>query len=235
MPTSLVGLLLFVVLLAPGFCYLLRREREAPVRTVSGFRETVTLVLTSLGCNLAVAVAFGLIRGLLPRHTPDVGSLVRAPDPFVRAHYDELAWWALGLLVAACLLAVAMASADLTAMVGRGLRRVPVARRLAPPTRGVRFQSAWWRAFQDPSHQGHRVYLGCALDDGSYVAGWLFSHAIDHDETADRDLILSAPVCFRPAGAEDGDAAELRNVDAVVLSARRIVELFVTYVGASKQ
>jgi polar amino acid transport system substrate-binding protein len=28
----------------------------------------------------------------------------------------------------------------------------------------VRFRSAWWRVFQEHPHQGHRVYVGCALE-----------------------------------------------------------------------
>ena len=233
MPTSLVGLLLFVGLLAPGFCYLLRREREVPNRPVSVFRETVTLVLTSLACDAAVAVGFGLVRVLLPRQTPDVGALVRGPSSYGRQHYATLAWWALGLLAVACLLATVMASADFSAKVGAGLHRVPGLGWLAPPARGVRFRSAWWRVFKDHPHRGHRIYVGCSLEDGSYVAGWLFSHAVDYEETADRDLVLGAPLRFRPAGAEDREAPELENVAAVVVSARRIVELFVTYVATS--
>lgn len=230
MPTSFVGLLLFVALLAPGFCYVLRRERELPSRTVSVFRETVTLVLASLGCNAAVAAAFGVVRSLSPRHTPDLGALVRDTSSYARGHYAQLAWWGLGLLVLACLLATALASTDLTTSLMRFLRRVAGVRWLVAPSRSVRFQSAWWRVFQEHPPQGHRVYVGCALEDGSYMAGWLFSHAVDYDETADRDLILSAPVFFRPPGAEDGNGMELENVGAAVVSARRIIGLFVSYV-----
>ena len=220
-------------LLAPGFCYLLRRESELPSRTVSAFRETVTLVLTSLGCDAAVAAAFGLLRLLLPRHTPDVGAFVRDTSPtssYVRQHYAQLTRWGFGLLVVACLLATAMASTDLSARVVAVLRRAPGLGWLVPPIRGVRFRPAWWRVFQEHPHPDHCIYVGCMLDDGSYVAGWLYSHAIDYDETADRDLILSAPVLFRPPGAGNGDEAVLENVGAVVVSARWIVELFVTYV-----
>jgi len=99
----------------------------------------------------------------------------------------------------------------------------------------VAFRSAWWRLFEEHPHEGHRIYVGCTLDGGSYVAGWLFSHAIDYEETADRDLILSAPVLFRPAGAGDEEAAELANVGAVVVSARRIEHLFVSYIPAPVQ
>lgn len=134
------------------------------------------------------------------------------------------------MLVAACLLAMTMASAAFTVRARKGLRRVPGLGWLTPPIRGVAFRSAWWRLFEEHPHEGHRIYVGCTLEDGSYVAGWLFSHAIDYEETADRDLILSGPVVFRPAGAGDGDDVELANVGAVVVSARRIVHLFVSYI-----
>jgi hypothetical protein len=136
-PTTLVGLLLFVVLLAPGFCYLLRRERAQGVRTVSPFRETVTLAVISLGCDATVGAAFGVVRTLLPNRTPDIGALVRHPADYARGHYASLAWWGLGLLTAACLLGVALASTDIGAKAAAGIGRIPGLRRLAPPGMGL--------------------------------------------------------------------------------------------------
>lgn len=231
MPTTLVGLLLFVVLLAPGFCYLLRREREQPARTVSTFRETVTLAAISLCCDATVGVAFAVVRILLPTRTPDIGALVRHPGDYAREHYASLAWWGLGLLMAACLLGVALASTDIGAKTAARLGRIPGLRWLAPPANSVTFQSAWWRLFHQ--HEDSLVHVGCHLDDGSFISGWLLSYAADHDETGDRELTLSAPVFFRPAG--DADGADLDGVGAVAVSARRIVDLLVSYVTDDHQ
>jgi hypothetical protein len=228
-PTTLVGLLLFVALLAPGFCYLLRQERARPARTVSTFRETVTLAAISLGCDATVGAAFGVLRILLPSRTPDIGALIRHPAEYTRVYYASLAWWGLGLLTAACLLGVALARTDIGAKTAEGLGRVPGLRWLTPPTNSVTFQSAWWRLFHQ--HEDSLVHVGCHLDDGSFVSGWLLSYAADYDETGDRELTLSAPVFFRPAGAADG--ANLDGVGAVAISARRIIDLLVSYVDDS--
>ncbi len=208
MPTTLVGLLLFVVVLTPGFCYLLRQEHARGARTVSPFRETVTLVVISLGCVAAV------------------GALVRHPADYARAQYASLAWWGLGLLTAACLLGVALASTEIGTKTAAAIRRIPGLRRLAPPANPVTFNSAWWRLFHQ--HEDCLIHVGCHLDDGSFVSGWLLSYAADYDETGDRELTLSAPVFFRPAGERDGN--NLEGVGAIAISARRIVSLLVSYV-----
>lgn len=230
MPTTLVGLLLFVVVLAPGFCYLLRQEHARGARTVSPFRETVTLVVISLGCAAAIGVTFGILRILLPSYTPDIGAFVRDPASYARAHYASLAWWGLSLLIASCLLAVTLASTEIGAWTAAAIRRIPGVRRLAPPTNPVTFHSAWWRLFHQ--HTDCLIHVGCHLDDGSFVSGWLLSYAADYDETGDRELTLSAPVFFRPAGERGG--GNLEGVGAVAISARRIVSLLVSYVDGQQ-
>lgn len=97
---------------------------------------------------------------------------------------------------------------------------------LAPPENPVTFDSAWWRLFHE--FDDSFIHVGCYLEDGSFLSGWLLSYAPDYRETADRDLTISAPVFFRPAGEADG--AVLERVGAVAISARRIVSLLVTYV-----
>lgn len=54
MPTTLTGLLLFVVLLLPGFAYLVGKERNGTERRMSPFRETVAIVAASVTCELVV-------------------------------------------------------------------------------------------------------------------------------------------------------------------------------------
>src|SRR4029453_14306244 len=109
MPTTLSGLLLFVALLSPGFCFLLRRERVVAGRRLSAFRETVAIVFASV---VTLGVAFGLftlVHLLLPTHTPDVGRLVRTSGGYAKQEYAYLSLWAIGVLLSACLLAFAAA------------------------------------------------------------------------------------------------------------------------------
>ena len=94
MPTTLTGLLLFVVLLLPGFAYLIGKERHGTERRLSPFRETVAIVAASVTSELIVLVVFAGIRSLLPSITPDVGALIRHGGVYLRGsqgghgHYD---------------------------------------------------------------------------------------------------------------------------------------------------
>jgi len=89
-PTSLLGLLLFVVLLAPGFAYTLCRERLTAHRPVSAFRETVALVFVGVLCDAVALGVFAVLRVLGPGWTPDVGALLRDPQGYALRHYAEL-------------------------------------------------------------------------------------------------------------------------------------------------
>lgn len=231
MPTNLVGLLLFVVLLAPGFLHVLRREAEHPQRPISAFRETVAVALVSVVCDLAALGLMIPLRALAPDRTPDVGALIRDPDNYGRGHYALLMGWGLSLLAAACLLAIALANREFTNRAGHGIRRIPGLRWLAPqPARRVHPKSAWRRLFEDHNHLGSRIHLGCELDDGSHLAGWLYSYNPDEPETGDRDLVLTPPLTMVAVGATE--AQPLEGVGAVIVSARRIVSLHVAYVDS---
>jgi Family of unknown function (DUF6338) len=77
MPTTLTGLLLFVVLLLPGFAYLVGKERNGTERQTSPFRETIAIVAASTTAELAVLALFAIPRWLWPtqprnskRHEP---------------------------------------------------------------------------------------------------------------------------------------------------------------------
>ena len=72
MPTTLTGLLLFVVLLLPGFAYLVGKERHGTERRLSPFRETVAIVAASVTSELFVLTVFAGIRALWPSRAPDV-------------------------------------------------------------------------------------------------------------------------------------------------------------------
>ena len=80
MPTTLTGLLLFVVLLLPGFAYLVGKERHGTERRLSPFRETVAIVSASVTSELVVLGIFAAIRALWPSVTPNVGAMLRQGD-----------------------------------------------------------------------------------------------------------------------------------------------------------
>lgn len=104
MPTTLSGLLLFVVLLLPGFAYQVGKERRGTERTTSALRETAAVVAASVASEVVV---FAVTSWLWSRHI-DFGRLVRDPHKYWLCDPATLGWWAIGLLAGACVLAYLM-------------------------------------------------------------------------------------------------------------------------------
>src|SRR4029077_10235762 len=71
--------------------------------------------------------------------------------------------------------------------------------------------------------------VGWAYRRGRRVSGRLRSYSQVAEDTADRDLVLRAPIKVRPRGATE--AREVPNVTWMTISARHIVTMAVTYVG----
>ncbi|HMG25603.1 MAG TPA: DUF6338 family protein [Acidimicrobiia bacterium] len=211
MPSSFTGLVLFVLLLAPGFVFAAQRERRAPRRQRSAFGETVLLGLTSFLCDAAALLVFALLRAAIPDHTPDLGRLVREGRDYFDANYSYITWWALGLLALACAF-------------GFVLGRWPP-RFATIFADDITFTSAWWDLFE--RYRDAKVYVGCELADGSYLGGDLLTYNSDEDETEHRDLTLSGPITFRASDTDE--PIELKDVGAVSVSARQIKFMTVTY------
>lgn len=221
MPTTLTGLLLFVVLLVPGFTYVTGKDRNCIGQKPTPFRETAAVITASVSSELAVLVIFTAIRTISPAQTPDVGALIRDSSSYLRGteghagHYGQVALWAVGMLAFSTVLAY--------------LATLPQTRKLAAKALGpyphLSTVSGWWLVFETWK-EGRDIHLGCVLDDKSYVDGWLGSFSLEADDTPDRDLILTEPIRYRPPGA---DRAEPYEVGAVCISAARIVALFVNY------
>jgi len=243
MPTTLSGLFLFVVLLLPGFAYVVGRERHNPGQQLSAFRETAVVIAASVSVELVVLVLFAVVRVLLPSSlTPDVGALVRDSGSYLRGndgqagHYGQVAIWAIALLA----VSVALAYSASVPAIRRKFRSFATAGDRFP--KGVRDfiddtlgesphesnASAWWMLFdawvEDRGKTGVRVR--CFLEDGSYVEGELGSFSREADDKHERDLFLVEPIQFRPPG---GHKVEPYAASAVCISAARIVTMFVTY------
>lgn len=223
-PSNLIGLLLFVLLLCPGFAYNSIRSRRRPSRQLTSLQETVIIVTASLAALAVTAVVFAVIRALLPGVTPDVRAVLFTPHAYLQAHYVPMVWWAAGFLAVSILGAVGVAKVQESHWPSRYryLRRLAAA-----PDAST--ESGWWIAFRPGLDAGHEVHVGCTLDDGSYVSGRLHSYSQVAEDTADRDLVLRAPLKIRPPGATESQKA--LNITWMTISARHIVTMSVTYVA----
>lgn len=222
MPTTLLGLLLFLVLLLPGFAYTLRRERHVSSRSVSVFRESVSVAFVSVVADAAILAAFAVLRGVAPSATPDVGALVRDPSGYGRTHYAELIGWGAGLLLIATVLATVAAGPSPR----RISRRIPLLRDRITGREHEAHMSAWTLLFTE--HAGARIHLGCVLSDGSYISGKLLSYSRASEDVEDREITLSGPIRYRAPG--ETELTTIPDVGAAAVSARELVLLTVSYV-----
>jgi hypothetical protein len=222
-PSDLTGVVLFIVLLWPGFAYSTIRARRRPDRQLTPLRETVVIIIASLTALAATGVVFGIVRAFWPSVTPDVRSLIFRPHAYLQTHYVSTAWWAAGFLAVAILGAIGVAVVQSSEHVAgiRGLGWLA-----APPDSST--MSAWWIAFSGRDVRREQIHVGCQLDDGSYVSGRLATYSQVAEDSADRDLVLRAPISVRPAGGARLEVIE--RAALMTLSARHIVTMTVTYV-----
>jgi hypothetical protein len=212
-PTTLVGLFVFVAFLVPGFVQYVQRRRRVPQRSLSPLVETATLLTTSLLTNAIVLALFGVFRSVWPGHSPDVRRIFVYGGSYSYPRLGYLGVWTLGLLAASCTLAALIGAPP------RFLR--PLSRRFAPL---IVDTTSWVQAF-DEAPEGTAVFVGCDLRDGTYISGYLDWFSTELEETGDRDLLLAAPITVK-RGPEPEDIEFPR----VVVSARDIVRLYASYV-----
>jgi hypothetical protein len=223
-PSGLAAVVLFIVLLWPGFAYSSVRARRRPDRRLTPLQETVSIVTASLMALALTGVLFGIIRVLWPGGTPDVGRLLFHPHAYLEANYVRTGWWAAGFMAVAVLGSAGVAAAQSSDRLGRvrGLSRL-----VAPPDPST--MSSWWIAFSNRDSRKVEIHVGCTLDDGSYVSGRLYSFSQVADDNADRDLLLRDPISVRPARGSRATVVDRAGLMAI--SARHILTMTVTYVG----
>jgi Family of unknown function (DUF6338) len=225
-PTNLVALVLFILLLAPGLISITWRQFR-PIRRPTVLGELAGLVFRSLVCDALALGVFAVIHLIQPQWTPDVGGLIRTPGAYFRQNYALVAWWALGLLLLACAFAYigAQVWANLTTRTERFFK---IFEKLVPGEVAA-YQPAWWEIFT--AYPRSRRWVQCVLDDGTYIAGDLHSFNPDPNETDDRELSLQGKIVVRNRG--DDRAVLLggdKGVGAVILSARKIQYMSVSYI-----
>jgi len=208
MPTTLGGLAIFVIFLTPGFLNFIQRRRRVPQRKLSSLVEVATFVSISVLTNLAALAAFSFFRWLEPDHSPNVDEIVTLGSKYIDPRLGYIILWSGIILAFSCTLAILI-----------GARPGPLAR-ITPL---VVDSSAWYQVFES-GPPDTRVYLGCDMNDGSYVSGYLDWSNTDIDEVADRDLVLASPITIVIDGQESDSECQ-----RIILSARNIAKLSVDF------
>lgn len=222
MPTTFVGLALYTVFLFPGYVSYVQRRRLAPQRQLSPLLETISLLSVSVVANLVALCLFGVLRVLAGEHTPDLLRWMEKGGRYADERVLYLGAWSVGLLGVACLIAWSWATAAASTRVGR------LAKILNPV---IVDASTWYHIFEDqpdaPEGEQAFPYLGCTLDDGSFIAGRLTWYSTEVEETPDRELALVGPFTMRSASGK----VVTEKAPIMILSARCIQRLTVTWVN----
>lgn len=224
MPSTLTGILILLVSFAPGYVYLLQSERQgAPLRTVSAFRETAQVILTSFLALSGAAVTFAMIKLLIGDHALDVKALAINPDVYWRDHVFEVVGWGAGLLLLACTMSYLWGAHTVGSRLAELSQHTSVGRFVWPPST-TSFTSAWTLMLEVHEPDLHK-YVKARLSDGTLVQGWMSSFNPHVSETGDRELTLANPVHI---AAPDGTVTA-NDGGAVALSARNILYLEVDF------
>jgi hypothetical protein len=216
MPTTVGGLFIFAALLVPGFIHYVQRRARIPQRTLSPLVETATLTTISIATNLAAIGVFGVLRAVLPQHTPDVRLLILQGSASAAGQMGYLLLWGTALIAVSSGLAFLLAARP--GFMGR------FSERFAPAIVDV---SAWFHVFEE-GPENTRVFVGCDLQDGFYVGGFLDWYSTEVVENGDRDFVLAEPITMRPPGAR---AAAALDAPRLILSAREVRRLYVSYIA----
>lgn len=206
-PSSLVGLILLVAAIAPGYFYVRIAERRQvrPVR--SAFLEAAELVVIgTVATTLAVGVA-ALCNELRPGVLLDLGAWASQGAPYLRSHpFPALwtAWFILGLS--------SIGAGGVAALIhgGRENSLVPGG-------------SVWRDVFQ-PGGANCAIFVSVHLEDRSVVEGYLLSYPVGLTDRL--DIALQAPIyVIDPAGQRH----QVPNVERTILCQEEVVRLGVRY------
>lgn len=232
LPSSLLGLSLFIVLLTPGLAFVLRHEHTIPAQQRSAFRETLRVAFVSVACITVTGLLYTGLRWLFPAETLDIGGLIHNPSKFLTDHHVGVAWWSLTIMGFAIALGVIAGDPRII----EHIKKVRCHKRLSWLTgykeTAIRPISSWQLVFHiyDNDNPGP-IRVGAQLDDGTYLQGWHYSKTATADDGEDRDIVLSGPLTLITA---DGTSHDLSNQFSVI-SARRIVRLDVTHLSRSDE
>ena len=206
-PGNLVGLLLFVLAVAPGWVWVRVAERRQVLPDRSTLLEAAQLVATGVVFTTAAAIAvlgIGTGVGWLPdlREITAVGSTFLYEEPYRS-----------GLTLVAILGLSLVGAYGAARIVYRGQEPSLV------PAGSV------WRDVFGEGGAGRPIFVSTTLVDGRVVDGYLYSYSTDADG-GDQDLALQEPI-----HVWSGEPAQRMRVPAhrAVLRAEQIVAMWVRY------
>jgi len=230
-PNSLLGLVLFVALLAPGLVAIQTGPRKKPVAKPTALHEIAGIIFRSLISLVMAACAIGIARVIFPHRTLDVGALVREPNSYLTQHYVSATWWGLATLALACALAWGWSRFSSTKVferiseskVGSAVKTKKV----------IETVPAWWILFKPKEAEDGsvRVMADITVENHIVYSGEVYTFSPEIDEHADRELTLIEPIIKKTPKPENPSVYDESDLGASLfgISAREIRHIAVRW------
>lgn len=229
-PTTVNGIILLLVVLFPGFFYVLRREPHTPSRKFSAFRETMRVIVASTFAYGAAGalVLLGTLVLSIWVHTAWLEALgaLQAPYRYQDAHPLRFLVGGVSIVALATLLSALcgglLPGKLLDALADRG---PAFTKRIFSSLRDsiTPIASSWWGVLE--AHPDKVTVVAITLNDDSTLVGNLFSYSMDADESQDRDIVLQSPLFL----LKPGEPGLVLPDPIAIVSAREIKYLTVNY------
>jgi len=217
LPTTLIGLVVLIFSLVPGFVFHERWETRRPARTGSVLRESAAVLVASLAANAAAVAVFAVISFWIPGSRTAVDSLFSEGTSWFETNYrSALVSAVLLILFASCLSFVVAAPPGWVPGMGT---------RLGQRWRGQRqvVESSWTIAFRVNNPEELHILVGVQLTSGQFLRGVLDHWTSDRNDGPDRTILLRTPLEMRVKGefvrlAEHSAAVRASEIDYVTVA-----------------
>lgn len=210
MPTDLVGVAFYVLLILPGVMFAISRERHRPRFKQSTFRETATAIFVST----AIAASFGFMVAIASLLSPwvhtEVAHFLGDPALYARERYEAF------VIVGFTLLGVATWAAWWL-----GSKRADdliFSRRVEDPNR-----DSWGYVFNRKPEA--RNFVGVRMKEGTWIQGFVDTYGNVGEEGMPKALTLIGAISIRPPGGQ----LEAYEGEVIVVKDAEILYMTVTY------
>lgn len=209
MPASGLGVLVFLVAVAPGFCYEILRQRRFTRAKESALFEISRILVASVVIGLiAGSGAFGAWVWAAPNEPPNVAALLRHDLQYIGDH-------------------VALVVGSLVTYLGASAAIAHVANAFHKRGAGdlITAHSLWHEVFRNRVPPGRKPVARVTLKSGAVWMGKVAKYSAEH-ELADRELVLFTPIYL---GTVSTGKLGLTHHDSVVLRGAEIESFSVDY------
>lgn len=215
MPTSTLGLALYVFALFPGLAFIFAREGHRPPAKRSAFRETATVVFVSVVCDALIGLLVVLGSLVDDSLRTRVVELLSGDSTWVRQNFAFAYLLFLSAITLSTLLGLLLGGPWAHSHGLDVLWRAEVKRDVSA-----------WRSILAPDFKAD-VRVGLTLRSGAYISGGVYEFDPDPNNGPNRTITLQSNLMYRAPG--QSTAASVENTEWIVIEAADIEVLQASY------